>query len=1299
MIRQRKEKRAKGFGAVGLAVATAVAGAFIGESLWGQQRTVSDLLRDIERRGKTTDIKRGRSELPQAQQIPQRQERRDLREVQPPARQQLFFEPGTDEAELERVTDEGIAQLFRLTQQFRNSPRRGELWLRLAELYVEKGRLIQSRIFTEHQRRLEAFHAGQLSRQPELNLQPAVEYNRRAIQLYEWFLRDFPNDPKVDQALFFLGYNYFELGEVQRGLGFYNRLAQEHPRSPYVDESNFAIGEYYFENNRWREAGQRYEKVASNRESRLYSFALYKLAWCQYKLGQLRNAIGSLEQVIRAGRVAQGSQSQGEAGASRIRLASEAMRDLVVFYAESGDYRRARQYFSSVVGQGGVSGMVERLAYHYADRGQREGAVFLFKDLISERPSSPKAFDYQYQIVTLFGSQGDTQAFRQELFLWIDRFGPESPWARANASNRELIVQSSQLMETTLRNYVLQQHQVAQNTRNPEIQRRAGLGYELYFNTFKLTPKTHEMRFFFGELLFEMEQFDRAASSYLWVTENAPESEYLEKATLNAILALEKGLPTPDEIRRIVGNTTQPLEFDRGIRNFESAALRYFEIAPKKDDTVAIRYRLGTLYYYYNQFDKAVAMFQQVIEDAPGSEYADFSANLILDSYNLRRDFSGLEKAAQKMLAIPTLAASPVGAQVTRVMQEASFSMAQDLEKEGEFEKSAEAFEAFARAHPQSDLGVRAAYNAAVNYEKSLNLAKAIALYNAVLGTRTEAHQGLRRNSSRFVAALYEKTGQYARAADAFESYANGNLKDQDAAAFFYNAAIIRDGMNFYQAAQRNYERYLELSRDANRFEVLMLMGALQKRQGRLTQALGHYNRFMESNSPNGQAMVEASFRIGQLNERLKRTKAAQDAYNRTVVIQRNLANRGERVGVAFAAEARFKQVYRTYEELRSLEIPADPARQAQVVNRKLALVERLKDELRSVIVYDDGPMVVASLTLLGQALQHIASALFRAPVPAGLNEEELQQYRAGVEEIAKPFQEEAVTNYRAALESASRMEAYNEWAIIASSELSVLRPGESADRGERVILTKLIDWMDHMTRSAIGDQFSRAEIESLVAARTGQNEEAMVEAASRILAKDPDHLLALNSLAMFSFRQGRPRLARIILNRAIEKHANEPGLYNNLAVIELSKGNMRRAISNFRRSLEVKSDYLTGATNLASIYLEHKDFGRALAPLEQAYRSVRGGLRRGEQSAVEIANNYAVALSGTGEFRRARDLYKDILDNDARNVTVLYNYAILLVERLQSFDEARGVISRVKFVTDDPQMIRRVEQLERALR
>ena len=126
-----------------------------------------------------------------------------------------FFSFG-DEQELERLTDQSIDELKSLIRRFSKSKNRGELWLRLAELYVEKSRLSEFKAFRAYDRALEKHNAqGGQGTPPKVNLGTARSFNRQAIELYEKFIRFFPGDERVDQALFFLGFNYFELNDSE----------------------------------------------------------------------------------------------------------------------------------------------------------------------------------------------------------------------------------------------------------------------------------------------------------------------------------------------------------------------------------------------------------------------------------------------------------------------------------------------------------------------------------------------------------------------------------------------------------------------------------------------------------------------------------------------------------------------------------------------------------------------------------------------------------------------------------------------------------------------------------------------------------------------------------------------------------------------------------------------------------------------------------------------------------------------------------------------------------------------------
>ncbi|MCB0408479.1 MAG: tetratricopeptide repeat protein [Bdellovibrionales bacterium] len=142
----------------------------------------------------------------------------------------------------------------------------------------------------------------------------------------------------------------------------------------------------------------------------------------------------------------------------------------------------------------------------------------------------------------------------------------------------------------------------------------------------------------------------------------------------------------------------------------------------------------------------------------------------------------------------------------------------------------------------------------------------------------------------------------------------------------------------------------------------------------------------------------------------------------------------------------------------------------------------------------------------------------------------------------------------------------------------------------------------------------------------------------------------------------------------------------------------MRSAITAFKKALELNRNYRIGLANLGSIYLEFGDYERAVAPLEEGYSLIKSDIRKNGAEAVEIANNYAVALAGVGNGKEAKQIYEKILDSDSRNIGVLLNYATLLTKTLKIKSEARKAISRLKFVSDSAKYNKKAEELDKFL-
>ncbi|NJM09899.1 MAG: tetratricopeptide repeat protein [Bdellovibrionaceae bacterium] len=395
-------------------------------------------------------------------------------------------------------------------------------------------------------------------------------------------------------------------------------------------------------------------------------------------------------------------------------------------------------------------------------------------------------------------------------------------------------------------------------------------------------------------------------------------------------------------------------------------------------------------------------------------------------------------------------------------------------------------------------------------------------------------------------------------------------------------------------------------------------------------------------------------------------------------------AGRAADAGPQRRPECKFTEVSKVFDELRAIRIPQNPARQQAAVKQKLALLEKLKEQLKAVIRYDDGPYIVNSLAMIGQANQHMAASIYSVPVPKGLDEETLKQYKAGVDGVAKPFQDEAVKSYESAIERGIALEGYSDGMKTAQRELNRLNKDKFADFGEKAILTKLPDLMDADKEKEFENAF-RSKEESLI-----------VEAVSRRLGKDQNDLKALNLLAVFYFQQGKLGMSRTILNRALKAHPDKAALHNNLGVIFLSENKMRPAIATFRKAMQIDSDYEIGSANLGSIFVEYKDFARAVDLLKEGYGAVKSDLKRGV--GLDVANNYALALSGTGDTSKAKSIYQDILKVDSGNVVALLNYSILLIHKLKDKKEGEKQLNRLKFLAEDDRTRKQIDELDKAL-
>lgn len=1236
--------------------------------------------RDISsKKIRKTKLKRDRSFKVPKSKIPIRKKKRlNLRSVQPPSSTKLYYATGSDEAELENVINEEIKYLFKLLKKNRTP----ELILRLGSLYVEKSRLISVKIQSDYEKQMAYFKAGQRKTKPHLNLKTARVYNTKSLKLFEDFRFNYPKHKRMDEVLFFLGFNFYQLGREKQGIQYFSELEKKFPKSIYLYEARFQLGEHYFQLRQWKSSFSYYSKVAKNKKGKFYFFALYKMAWSAYKMRRASQGLGILERIIKEGR-----EFQVVSDRNRIfTFTNEAVEDLVLFYTYSKKTpAQAKSFFLGLLEEEKAWALLKRLAYAYRDTSQVQGVFTLFDDLIQHNPVGEEAFEYKYQIVEAMYNSGRTSEIVKQINEWVRDYGPKSSWFQANKRNPTLIKKSLNFQEVTVRNYALKNHEIFRRSKSGRSKALSLSFYKIYFDHFKNSSFLNQMSFFYAELLFDSGKYISAIKSYEEVISQFPNSKYAKPAYINQILALEKALPKDTEIQKLVGKESDPVEFPSIVKNFVKAANRYTKKFPRENNIPSILYRMAALYYKFNQFSMAAKLFKKMSDEYPTSKLASNVGGILLDIYSKNKDYKSLEELALKLSQNKNVDKELLN-EVNSVLEQISFKKAQDLALKKKYRESAELYEKFARSNPSSPLAPSAFYNAGLNFERDGDRLTAISMYSAVLTYKGAKHRKIQKKSQEFLAILYEKLGFYRKAANAYVSFAKLYPSDSKSSDFWYNAGVIFDALNDTGSTVFSYKKYFQLSKKPDRHEIFYLIGLMYEKNRRWQKAIANYSQYLKSPSSNKLRLVKASFTVADIFEnQLKNSGKAHLWHKKTLALHKKLG-----VGVSYGARSHFYIAKNLYNRFSQIKIPADTKKQEAVVARKLRHLRNLENALKPVIRYNDGEQIIASLCLIGEANQEMAKAIYETPIPKGLDKKGKVQYRLGIKKLIEPYIKKSVKHYQLALNKSDDLKIYSPWIRKAHEGLASIQL--SNGKFKRFLPHILIQepfslhlfdntgtvvegFIDSVAKS-FQYGVSRSDFEKLSKAIAGGREENVLNLVSSILNKDPNNIVAINSLALFYMKKNRWKLGTLVLNRISSQKSNSSVIMNNLAIVSLKYGKPREALAYLKKAIELDKSYSIARINLANIFIQQLDYRNAYSYYKGSYDYLLNKWPSEGRNTIALMNNYSIALTGMKNWKSAEAVFKNLTNRPSPASEILFNYAVFLTEKSKIEGDRESLLS-----------------------
>jgi tetratricopeptide (TPR) repeat protein len=768
---------------------------------------------------------------------------------------------------LNQATIDRFQKLLKVTED--DDPQKADFHFRIAELYDEQQRYNSFQARSLDQKIFDAKTPSQKSQLQAQQKQHETDQRQWLLKAVDSYVKaaNYRKYERMDEVLFRLAYLLQTIGKEEQAREFFLRLIKDYPNSKYIPNAYLSFAQFYFDKGEMDAAKKFYEKVEQFPKSDVYGYAIYKKGWCHINLGDFKTALGTFVEVIKLAQAGKAANTKlGNASLER-----EAKKDVVKAYARTpgAGPDRAWDFFTRVGGDFAPK-MMEALAELYWEQGMFPDSTKVYHKLMALNPESARLCEWQNKVVRNTLSAGTKKDQVQE----INRLGIAYDRVKALPTAKKDQVEECRVsFHDISKELALVWHKEAQRTKNPDTYVLVKYVYKDYLDRFSKEKGALDMAFYYGEVLWTTQDWKAAAEQYTKVVQMDPKGKYVKEAAYAAVLAWKNALNIDDEgqgpdKQGDKNADLKPQPIPSYQQKMISAFDTYIQYVPNAPELVTIKYRKARIFYDYNHFDKAVPLFQDIVEKHTSHELAEFSANLLTDSLNAQGKPREVARWVDRFMEMPELMKNPEFAkQMVKLKVDTLAVEGYQYQKQGNFKECGRSLEAAAASMPDDpDHAVRL-YDAAGCFQNARLVGLAVQTRNELI--RTHPTHPLAQKALYRIASGYHQLAFYEEAAKQYEAYATKFPGEKEAPEALGSAYDFRVGLKQSDKAIKDlndYIRFYGAKKPQEAADVFFQMGQVYEADGKTTEHIKHLEQYIKQWGSKGsiEKLILAHFRLGE---------------------------------------------------------------------------------------------------------------------------------------------------------------------------------------------------------------------------------------------------------------------------------------------------------------------------------------------------------------------------------------------------------------------------------------------------
>ena len=571
-----------------------------------------------------------------------------------------------------KTENKALESLQKIIAKKKGTAEEADLLYRLAELYMRQAK--SGRFFDLN------------ADQKKLGVtQKAAESLKSAIKIYDSIIVRFPKYVNMDAVHFNIALASLQTKQTEKAKIHYTKIVTDFSKSKLYPDALLELGELYYNQENFTSALEQFKKIEAFPKSKAYPYGVYKSAWCYYNLKDNDAAVVKLKQVVE-------NNPADTTDAKKFNMRKEALRDLTLFVEESVPPEQLYSFFRKLTTDAELGDVIIGLSTLFESHSHYKEINIFIQEFIEKNEMNPyvaKAYVKLIDVNEMLKQREAVLSYMQKLSdFCYEKNVSVDPKALDTTCKSEFKKVSLEISKKWWDIWL-------KNKSHVEFSKLTEKAFEILLSKEDASNPDTASRFAYAELLFQVGKFEKASENYELVSRD-PKIDAVKKHD-----ALYGAIYSTDKLSEKDKNHDSSLSEKQ-----ERLTQRYVKEFPQGEYLEPLKFKLGFLAYQKQNSEEALKYLLPIATAAKDQKLKLKSEDIVLDIYNLKKDYKSIQAFAQKASA--TNASDDRKKMLTQIKEEAHFSQMQIDMNQQDPVKKIDALMAFSNEHKNSKLSKEA---------------------------------------------------------------------------------------------------------------------------------------------------------------------------------------------------------------------------------------------------------------------------------------------------------------------------------------------------------------------------------------------------------------------------------------------------------------------------------------------------------------------------------------------------------------------------------------------------------------